>query len=147
MNVPARVPSSPGSASRPGAWRTTASGAKPSSSSLVGVDEHRPREQRVVRARRHDAHRDAVRRVGAGERVDDVEVALAEVTRRPSRAARSKLLRLERLVDLAPPDAVLGAGLAHDELVLGRAARVLAGVDDERPALGEHALAARERRR
>ena len=48
-------------------------------------------------------------------------------------------------VDVAPPDPILGARLADDELVLGRAARVLAGVDDERPALGEARLAARER--
>src|SRR5699024_5087724 len=51
-------------------------------------------------------------------------------------------------VDLAvaaPPDAVLGARLAHDELVLGRTAGVLAGVDDERPTLGDPRVAAHDR--
>ena len=77
-----------------------------------------------------------VLRVGARERVDDVEVARREVRRDLLAQAVEALLR-ELLVDVAPPDAVLGAGLAHDELVLRRAARVAAGVDDERAALGE----------
>jgi hypothetical protein len=52
------------------------------------------------------------------------------------------------LRDLAvslPPDTVLGLGLANDELVLRRAPRELAGVDDERAALGEPTFAAQER--
>jgi hypothetical protein len=48
-------------------------------------------------------------------------------------------------VDVAPPDPVLGPGLADDELVLRRAAGVLAGVDGERPALGDAAFPPLER--
>ena len=44
---------------------------------LVGrADEHRLREERVVRARGDDANADPMRGVGAGERVDDVEALL-----------------------------------------------------------------------
>ena len=83
-------------------------------SSLGGeVDEHRLREERVVRVRGDDAHADPVRRVGAGEGVDDVErVGRAEVRGDLLAQAVEVLLR-ERLVDLAPPDPVLGAGLAR----------------------------------
>ena len=83
-------------------------------------------------------------RVGAGEGVDDVEVARAEILGHLG-AQRVVALLLERLVHLAPPDAVLGAALARDELVLGRPARVPAGVDDERAAVGEHAFVALQR--
>ena len=86
-----------------------------------------------------------MRGIGAGERVDDVEDRLHVEIRDDLVAEPEEVLLLERLVDVSPPDAVLRAGLAHDELVLRRAARVDAGVDDERPALGEHALLARER--
>ena len=46
---------------------------------------------------------------------------------------------------IVPPDGVLGLGVADDELVLGRAAGVLAGLDDQRAVLGEQALAAADR--
>ena len=43
-------------------------------------DEHRRREEGVVGHRGDDTHRDAVLRIGAGERIDDVEaVEPAEV--------------------------------------------------------------------
>jgi hypothetical protein len=48
-------------------------------------------------------------------------------------------------VDLAPPDPVLGARLADEELVLGRAAGVQARVDGERAALGQPAVVALQR--
>jgi hypothetical protein len=85
-----------------------------------------------------------VRGVSAGERIDDVDVPLVEVGD-DLLAKTVELLLGQRLVDLAPPDAVLRTGLADDELVPRRAAGVAAGVDDQRPALGEDTLAARER--
>jgi hypothetical protein len=98
----------------------------------------------VVGAVGDDADGDPVRGVGAGERVDDVDVLLVEVGD-DLLAETVELLLGQRLVDLAPPDAVLRTGLADDELVPRRASGVAAGVDDERPTLGEDALAARER--
>ena len=55
------------------------------------------------------------------------------------------MLLADLVVDLAPPDLVLAPGLADDELVLGRAARVLAGPDDERALGGDGALAGADR--
>ena len=48
-------------------------------------------------------------------------------------------------VDVSPPDSRVRAELAHDELVLRRAARVLARVDGERTAFGEAGVTSRER--
>jgi hypothetical protein len=84
--------------------------------------------------------------VGAGERVDDVEILAVEV-RDDLRAQPVEALLLERLVDRAPPDSALGPGLADDELVLGRAAGEAARVDDEGTALGERRLSPGERMR
>ena len=141
---PMRVPSSSGSAETDGAWRTSACGSISSSSSSVGSMKSVFAKSACQGLSVMHADRDAVRGIGAGEGVDDVDVALAQ--------ARGDLLAqpLEALlgdlgVDVAPPDPLLGARLADDELVLGRAAGVLAGVDDERPALGEPRVAARER--
>ena len=109
-----------------------------------GIDEERLREERMPRARGDDPHADPVRRMRPGERVDDVDVAGGEL--------RSYLLTepLERLlrdlgVHVAPPDPLLGAGLADDELVLGRAAGVDAGVDHQRATFGKARVAAGER--
>ena len=65
-----------------------------------------------------------------------VQVVRAEVLQQPQ--AEAVIVGLvDGLVDVAPPDAVLGRGITDDELVPGTASRVLAGVDDERP-LGRH---------
>ena len=143
--MPERVPSASGSASSPGACRTSACGSKSRSSSSRRVDEHRPREERVVGVVRDDADRDPLLRVGAGERVDDVEVVAAADVRGHLLAQPLEVLLRDLGVDVAPPDPLLRAGLPDDELVLRRAAGVLAGVDGERAALGEPGLAARER--
>ena len=103
------------------------------------VDEHRAGEERVVGVVRDDADGDPLLRVGAGERIDDVDVAVADV-RDDLLAQTLEVLLRDLRVDLAPPDPVLGARLADDELVLRRAARVLARVDGQRAALGEPAL-------
>ena len=54
----------------------------------------------------------------------------------------AKLLGSDRLVDLAPPHRVLGAGLLDDVLVARRAAGESPGIDREAAAQGELALAA-----
>ena len=70
---------------------------------LARVDEHRPREERVVRVIRDDADGDAMLGVGARERVDDVEVAAAEV-RDDLLAQPVEVLLGDLGVDVAPPD-------------------------------------------
>ena len=94
--------------------------------------------------RRHDADRDPVARIGAGERVDDVERRLAGEVLGDLLAEPLERVLGELLVPV-PPDPALGARLADDELVLRRAAGVPAGVDDERAALADARLAARDR--
>jgi hypothetical protein len=91
-------------------------------------------EERVPGALGHDPDRHLRRGVGAGVQLLDeeplptggVEHLLLEV---------GEVLWIERLVHRAPVDQVLGDGVADHELVLRRAARELAGVGDERPAL------------
>ena len=102
---------------------------------LRGFDEERPREERVVRMVRDHPDRDPMRRIGAGERVDDVDHRLLEV--------RHELLA--QPVEALLGNGLLRAGLADDELVLGRTARVATRVDDERTSLREHGLVPRER--
>ena len=53
----------------------------------------------------------------------------------------SELLRRDALV-LVPPDGAIGGGIAHDELVVGAAAGVLAGFHHERAMFRQQALAA-----
>jgi len=95
---------------------------------------------------RDDADGDPLLRVGAGEGVDDVEAAVADV-RHDLLAQSFEVLLRDLRIDLAPPDPVLGARLADEELVLGRAAGMHACVYGERAALGEPAVAAVQRMR
>jgi hypothetical protein len=84
-------------------------------------------------------------RVGARERVDDVDrVEPAEVV---GDLGAQVLVVLERelTVDRAPPDPILRLRLANRELVLRRASRVNARVDDERAAFGDARLVAKDR--
>ena len=127
-----------------GACRMSASGSCVAQLDLGRLDEERLREQRVPGAVGDDADAEAVRRVGARERVDDVEVAPLEV-RDDLLAQALEMLLGDLRVDVAPPDAPLRAGLADDELVHRRAARVPARVDDQRPAFGEVGVALHER--
>ena len=75
-----------------------------------------------------------MRGVGAGKRIDHVERLLAaeEVGHLVAQALERVL---GKLLVAVPPDALLGGGLADDELVLRRAARVLARVDGQRARL------------
>ena len=56
---------------------------------------------------------------------------------------RREMRRIHRLVRLAPPNRILGLGIANGELVVGGAAGVLAGLDDDRAILGQITLATR----
>jgi hypothetical protein len=111
---------------------------------LARLDEERLREERMPRRVGDHAHEQAVRGVGARERVHDVEVMPVQVVH-DLFAEAFEVLLVHRLVDVAPRDAVFGLRLAHEELVLGRAAGVASGVDDERAALREPPLLVDER--
>jgi hypothetical protein len=98
----------------------------------------------VVRPVGDHAHADPVGRIGARESVDDVAVLALEMGDH-LRAQSVEVVLLERLVDLAPPDPVLGTRLTDDELVLRRATGEAAGVDHERAPFRQLPLAARQR--
>ena len=124
-----------------------ASGAKPVELGLAPARMNIVRgEQRVVGARRHDPHRDPVRRVGAGEGIDDVEVALAEVSRQPSRAGARSCSGSSGWLTLPHQIRSSDARLADDELVFGERPVCLPVSTTSGAALGEHAVAARARR-
>ena len=111
---------------------------------LGRVDEHRPGEEGMVGVVGDDPDRDPVLRVGARKGVDDVEVGAADVRDHLLAQALEPVLRDLR-VDVAPPDPVGRARLAHDELVLGRPTSVRPRVDGERTTFGDRALAALQR--
>ena len=138
--MPVRVPSAAGSDSQLGRVQDERLRLELAQLGLARVDEHRPREERVVRMVGDHTNGDPVLGICAREGVHDVEVAAAEV-RDHLLAQAVEVLLGDLGVDVTPPDPLLGAGLADDELVLRRAPGVLAGVDVERAALGDPAVA------
>ena len=91
-----------------------------------------------------DAEAAAVLGVRTDVHVLCVELLVRDVLDEP-RPETVVVLLADLVVHVAPPDLVLAPGLADDELVLGRAARVLAGVHDERAVGGDGALAGADR--
>ena len=79
-----------------------------SSSSSVGSMK-RLREERMPRALRDHPHGDAVGGIGAGERVDDIDVALAQQRAADLLARPLEVLLGDLHVDVAPPDPLLRA--------------------------------------
>ena len=97
------------------------------------AQEEVPREERVPRAFGHEADRKLLARVGPAAEVLDPELAGGEM-RADAVEQGVETCRIERLVDLAPGDAPLGGRVLDDELVLGGAAGIRRGVDDQRTA-------------
>src|SRR5207302_6433866 len=89
-------------------------------------------------------HRNAVLRIGSDEGVEDEDLLVLEEAAHLG-VDLVEFLLWERLVDLAPPDAVGGGGVLDDELVAGGAAGVLAGGDHQCAPRGDLALAAPDR--
>ena len=86
--------------------------------------------------------------IGAGPRVDHVQrVGGAEMRGRPCRAARRNCASASFWLTSPHQMRSVRRRLVDEELVLGRAAGEVAGVDDERPAFREPPVAARERMR
>ena len=90
------------------------------------------REQRMPRAFGDQPDRQLLRGVGPPAQVLDPELAGGQVLLHPV-DQRVEPRRFERLVHRAPGHVGLGRRITDDELVLGRAAGVRGGVDDERP--------------
>src|SRR2546430_16487756 len=96
---------------------------------LCRLDEQRLGEEGVIRQVSHGPHGDAMSGVGAGERIDDVDLVTLLEMRDDLLAQAVELILGERPVDVAPPDPALRGGLADEELVLRRAPRVNARVE------------------
>jgi hypothetical protein len=103
---------------------------------LRRAQEHVTREQAVPRAFGNDAHRHPVLRICADEQVLHVDVA-ALVVGQDLTVQVVELFRRRGAIDRPPPDVVAARRLLDQELVLGRAAGVLAGLDDQRAAGGQ----------
>ncbi len=91
-----------------------------------------------------DAERLGVLGVGAGKAVEDEDLLALQV-RDDLGADGVELGLLDGAVHLAPGDVVMDGRGVHDELIIGAAAGVLAGLDHQRAGVGQCALAAAER--
>ena len=118
------------------------SGAK--SGQLVGFRAHQQgADEQVVPGKLVD-HPDAHAMLGLRPAVEVGDEQLVLVGERQQEIVVEPVerVRVHRLVAVVPPDHVLGQRVLDGELVLRAAAGVLAGADDQRPVLGEQALAA-----
>jgi hypothetical protein len=118
------------------------SGTKPASSSL-GAHQQGADEQVVPGELVDHAHVDAVLGLRAAEQVRHIERSLSASAARKSSFSAAKCSGRHADVGLAPPHGAFGLVIADDELVLGRAAGVLAGGDHEGAILGQQAFAVR----
>ena len=145
MKVPERVPSVAGSA-----WSSRQVDHRqlglevPQHGTVVLAHEHVAGEQAVPGVLGDDPHPQAVLGVGAGVAVEDEQVLVggegADLLEQSV-----ELRRLDRPVDLPPPDLAAGLLFLDDELVVGRAAGVDAGLGDQGTGLGQLRLAPSER--
>ncbi len=114
---------------------------------LGQVDEHRLREQRVIRMRRHHPHPQTVLPVGARPRIHDIQrLGLAQLVGH-LRAQPGEMRLRQRRVHLTPPDPILGSRLTHHELVLRRPARMHPGIDRQRTTLRQPPITPQQRMR
>ena len=109
------------------------------------LDEQRARKERVPRLLRHDAHAEAVRRISAGEALEDKELVLLVQVFGGDLLAERELIGRDGLVDLAPPDLVVDGGRVLEVLVLRAASREGAGLAHQGAVGGQRALAASDR--
>ena len=104
------------------------------------ADQHVAAEEAVPGELVDDADGDAKLGIHAPEKVLDVHLFPFQVVGDPV-VEGVEVFRLERSIDLAPPDIRFGSRLSHHELVLGRAAGVGPGLYDHRTVFGDHPFA------
>src|SRR5690606_8456209 len=102
--------------------------------------KHIAREQAVPRRLGDDADRHAIARIGPSEAVLHKDAAVLEI-RHHAMVHQLPVLLAALAVDGAPPDLVFGRRLAHDELVVGREAGVVAGADHQGPEVPDNSFA------
>ena len=106
----------------------------------IRPDEDLTGEQVVPGIFRDDPNRDPVGGVGARETILHVNIAPLQVSQEASIQC-VEAGGFERTIDRPPPDPILGRGFLHDELVIGRTARVLTRSHDQCAAGGQQPLA------
>ena len=134
------MPSSSGIDLKCGAWRIVNDGTKIVQFGGRWADEHVACEKAVPRRGRDDPHRQPVFGVGAAIEVLDEKLVTLQIGEHALMQA-AELRRGNRLIDAAPGNRVVRAGLVDDVLVARATAGVPAGVDDERAAQANLALA------
>jgi len=108
------------------------------------ADEQGADEQAVPGELVDDADPDAVLFLRSAVEILDEQGLLVAQCGEEIGLERRETIGVDRGV-IVPPDRAFRLGVADDELVLGRAAGMLAGLDDQRAVLGDHAFAARDR--
>ena len=111
-----------------------------------GTHQQGADEQVVPGALVDDAHIDAMFGLRTAEQVGDIERVLFAQRLEEIRLERGEMFRSHAAIGLAPPHRRFGFGIADDELVLGAAAGMLAGLDDQRAVLRQYAFAVADRR-
>ena len=94
------------------------------------IDEEVAREKALPRVLRHDAHGQAIARVGSDVTIERVDVLAGQILG-DAREQRVEDAGFDRLVGFAPVDMRLAARLFDEEFVVRRTARPLAGFDHE----------------
>src|SRR3546814_2434724 len=92
-----------------------------------------------------DLDADAMLGLRAAEELLAIEPVATREMREEIFLQRGEMRRRHRHIGLAPPDSVGGLRILDDELVLGAAAGVLAGGDDEWTVLGQQSFAVTDR--
>ena len=96
----------------------------------IRPDEDLPGEQIVPGILRHDPDRDPMGGVDPCKAVLHVDVASLQIGEEPP-VESVEAGRIEGAIDRSPPDPILGGGLLHHELVIGRPARILTSSHDQ----------------
>ena len=108
--------------------------------SRVGRMKHVVHEQRVIGASTDDTNLQAVLRIPTSETIEDINsLARVEVIDR-ALAVDEKDMFIEFEIDRPPPDFRLAVGMVDDPLIERRAARLFAGANHQRAAVGDEGL-------
>src|SRR6202162_5689168 len=94
-------------------------------------------EKCVVRPRTDDTDLDPILRIPPGEYIETIKVLATVKVIASALADYRKGVRIERDIDLPPPDIVLRRGLFDDAFVFGRTPGLDAGIGDKRTVLGD----------
>jgi len=110
---------------------------------FIGIwpHQHRADEKIVPRQFIDDPDIDAMFRLRAAEQILDEQGFLLGQGRKKVGLQRCKMIRRHRDIGFAPPHAVFGFAIPHDELVIGGAPGVLARFHDQGTVLRQMAFA------